>query len=357
MLPYYFLAVSVPILFAISQIPVGAMATRHRASPLFPIELTALGTVILFSGTRVGIGTDYFLYEGIFSRVDPGDWSGTIQSIPQESGFVLLQLAVKALGGDFSVLVFLCSTITGLAVWGSLRIMDVQLAPAFLVYLCTASFLNSMNTMRQGIASALVLLAVALFPRSRPLAFVVGGVACLIHTSAIIPVLAIVALRRLKPGLLGMIVCAGIGLSGAVIVGAVPGLANFIGQLSARYADYLTTGKTAGFGTYLMAVCYLLVAVILSRASVSTAEHAWWRNCVMLAPGLVLLGTTIPIANRLSDYFTILLIPLISAAIKEAQNRSAWLVVTVVVSFAYLTAYILNYSGLVPYVSWLFGEF
>lgn len=357
MLPYYLLAGIVPILFAISQISPGPTATRSRMPPLFLIELAALGTMILFSGTRVGIGTDYFLYQSIYSRVDPSDWAGTIQATPQEYGFVLLQLAMKTLGADFPVLVFFCSTIIGVAIWGSLRLMQVQLAPAFLVYLCTASFLNSMNTIRQGLAVSLVLLAISVFSRNRPLALTLGVAACLFHTSAIIAVPAILALRRVRPGLVGMVIGAGVGLSGAVIVGAIPGLASFVAYLSGRYEDYLSAGQTGGFGTYLMATCYFLVAAILSRARVSTAEGAWWRNCVMLAPGLVLLGTTIPVANRLSDYFTILLPPLISAAIKESRSRSGWLVIAVVVCFAYLTAYILNYSGLVPYSSWFFGDF
>lgn len=358
MLPYYLVAIFIPLFLHLARLPYAHAKSSHRTfRPLAIFEPIAVLLLIAFSGTRRDVGTDFYLYEAIYQRIDPTDWSGTISDTHgQELGFVILQLLVKSVSSDFGSLLLVCAAITTIAIWASAHLMVQDLATAFFVYVGTSLFLNSLNTSRQALAVSLILLAIAQFPKRKWISLVLALFALSIHSSAIIAIPVIVLLRLVPANTWAAVVAFMVGLAGAVIVPLIPGLSELLGLLNPRYEEYLVGSNVGGFGTYLTSVLYLAIAILLHRVRGLTTEEAWWLKIFTLAPGLFILGTSIQVANRVSDYFTIVLLGLIPTALGRVSKPIAWRFATFFGVIAYMTLYILNYSDLIPYDSWIFGE-
>lgn len=320
---------------------------------LSPFEISSILTLMLFAGFRYSVGTDYGLYSRIFATLSTSDWGGSIDNSPQELGYTVFSLIVKA-GGAGPEQMLLCMSILTVGIaYLALRIESSAPVYSLALYILFANYLAPMNTVRQGLAVALCFLASILYSRARVAAFSLFAVAFLFHSSVAIVIILFFVVRWLRIGVVAVIALFALAGLGGAIIAAFPLILNLLAGLNQRYEGYAASTAVAGYGTIMLACLHALIAILLLCTSSLDGERRWFLSIYAMTGPLALLGTTIPIATRLSEYTAIFLVVVAPAAFGSGRTGRLWKWATLVTGFGYFALYLLNYGGLIPYSSWI----
>src|SRR5690554_1643682 len=109
--------------------------------------------LVIFVGTRDHIGTDWWIYEGLFSGRD--------QSSLIEPGYRLLQVFTKTIGGnDFRYMVFTTSLISIGIKFDAFRKLSPLVYVSVLFYFGYYYIPQEANQVRQGLAAGILLFSI-----------------------------------------------------------------------------------------------------------------------------------------------------------------------------------------------------
>lgn len=359
MIPYLLVAVAAFVLALLSQwIMRWSSANNPDAPPVprlwNPVELILVVLLIVFSGARFGIGTDYKLYVRLYGLLDPNaDWFQQITTSVHEYGFTMLSLILRSWFGESAYPLFwVAAILTVVPIYATLRKQSKDLPFAILLYVLLAFYVSPFNIVRQGIAIALNFWAYTFLGKRTWLFVVINVIAASFHTSAGIAAIAQLGVRLWKPKLPSTIVVL---VSAGIFAGAawaLPVVNNLASLLSERYENYLADGEGGGLGTYLVIVAYVLI-LILVFVMRNSIERQDWLAMLVVAVALQLAGTQVVVAARLFFYFAIfvlLLLPNLLAARKVAFMPKTLITVG---AAAYFYAYLSNFGQLIPYDTYL----
>lgn len=322
-------------------------------------DFLIVGVLCLFASIRWFVGTDYLLYTLIHEQVDPHDWQQTIERSPQEVGFTVLALAVKSFSSDPIWLFATASVLTIVISYAAMRLLSVNSTVSLLTFVLFAQYFFAFNAVRQGLAIAVVYLAVGLWVRGHKiLALFAAVIAGLTHTSSIVALVAatlflLVWRRPLRARsyfliLLPAAIAARFSLT-------IPLVAELAEGLNPRYASYIANATEAGIGTYLMIAVVAALGSAYAMALHPTGRHTWIVKIFALALPFMLMGTSIVELGRLANYFSWALILLVPAAL-HSNSRNARILarLTIVFGYLYCVVYLRSFDGLLPYVD-VFG--
>ncbi|WP_182524719.1 EpsG family protein [Nocardioides dongkuii] len=361
MIAYFAVAILAPLLVHLSAQIFGKETQIHEGSgnrlkwmAVSPFEIAALGTLVLFAGTRLNVGTDYDLYRRIYDSLWVHDWGWSIENSPQEVGFTLLSLAVKTAGGDARHLFLVASALTVCCAYAAIRLASPRPGLALATFILFASYLAPFNTVRQGLAVALFALAVVVVSRRWRVGLLLAILACLIHISALVALILYFTVSRLRVDRAGILIGLAVAAAGSRVILAVPALLSILRSLNERYSEYVMSGTTAGLGTVLLAFFHAGAAMLLLKGSDWTSRELSWVRFYALTGPLAMLGTSVPIATRLSEYTAIFLPFLIGQLVMSGRFKMLTRPsLIVLVGAGYMAMYLLNYGGLLPYRTWL----
>lgn len=108
--------------------------------------------LVVISGFRFEVGTDYVNYVRYFKYVD---------EIPTEPLYYHLSKLVHCVGGKYQLLCLICSSLIGFVMFFAMRRMTKQTFICLTFYLFSFMYFESMNTIRQAIAMSFLMLAVS----------------------------------------------------------------------------------------------------------------------------------------------------------------------------------------------------
>ncbi len=362
MTAYFVIAIVAPLLLHSARYlnpSIGTEAERSlsvagvlRNVLINPIEVLAVVLLVAFSGSRIGIGTDYYLYRQIHANINPADWSGSLASSPHEPGFTILSLLLKSVSEDLDLIVWGAACITVVLVYIAIRLFSEQPAVALFTYISFCHYSSAFNGLRQGIAVALFLLAASIACRSRRAAVVAGLSAIPFHVSAIIAgvLLLVISRVRLTP-LMYLVFAPAVFLIARGLL-HVDGFGVLLANLESRYQDYILSQERAGVGTYLVSAFHTGVAITAMIVGRIPSRDRWILNGYALTGPITLIGIVVVQAARAADYFSILLVLIVPYLLGRTRlMRGISLAILVVVGFGYMSLSLSNYNGLVPYRS------
>lgn len=350
-LPYFLLLFAVTALTALA-----VESSGGRTDSFHILDGFALILLVAFAGSRIGVGTDFELYERVFARVDPTNWADTISQSPQDFGFTTLSLLVAQVGGDFSTLIWVVSILTVVPTYVALRRTSVD--PTLTIYLFVAlgTYLTPFNIMRQGIAAGLVFIAALWFldeKRRWPGFFGLMFLAATFHATALLAGAIMFVARNWRPNLgTAALVIGGAAIAATVILGQ-SALDPILNAINPRYAGY-TERDAAGIGTYLViaAKAGLLMICWLKVNQLSDIER---RYFVYSLAGLafLIIGTQSIAISRLELYFGVFLLLLVPSALTKFTSAAPKVAIYAGAA-VYLFAFLAEYNGLLPYTSSVF---
>lgn len=360
MIPYYvFGLIAVLVCWlgtSIGAALVGRGMTKTE-DPIFSVlNVIATTTVlVLFSGLRFGVGTDYSMYARFFQIADPESYSNSLQTIPQEAGFVGLMYLVRSVSDQPWVFFTTCAVLTVVPLLWAIRRCRVNPVLAVFTYVFLTYYTSSFNAVRQSIAVSFVLLADTYRSKGSWIRFVLcNAVAIGFHYSAIIAIVIQLGVSRVNISMKIAFVVLLLGAPAASLLLQQGWMRGLIVAVNSRYGTYLDEADAAGTGTLLMAVIrvvvvFMLIIVMRHFDDVEQRERRWLSFTLLSAVAL-LLGSVTMEMTRLEPYFGVFLVVLIPSLIARLRNRGGVVLLFAVFSLVYFGIHTAAYNGLVPYV-------
>lgn len=312
-----------------------------------------LCTLIGFASLRYGVGTDYGMYLGLYTGSNREDLSTTLAESPQEAGYTLLMYVLRGTT-DWPYLIFwFAAVLTVFPLYVALKRQSQYFVLAIVLYLLFCFYLAPFNLLRQGIAISLNFLAMNYLPRSKKAFLILNIVAATFHVSVIIAAALQwgLAKKKVKPkwciGIIAASVIGALAMSQFSIIG------DLLNLMNPRYEQYLESGDTAGIGTYLMIALKILILLWVVWIP-SGSDDSNYILYAVLGVGFLILGTQSVVVARMEAYFWIYILLLLPNRIAVAPSRTLSTFVAVLLGGIYMTFYLLNYGGLVPYETYLF---
>lgn len=353
MLPYLALLMGTVALLTLSRLA----STRYRGQWTY-FDGVLILALVGFAGSRVGVGTDYDFYRGLWDALPTHSAQAAMTLSPQEDGFVLLEYVLKSQWSDGQALFWFSSAATVILALVAIKREAVSPTIAVVLYILLAAYLAPFNVVRQGLAASIIFFAATRWLGRRRLAYLAAAaVAFSIHTSSLVPALALWLLWRWRPKPMKATLTLAFATALGYALVQLPAIAAATGHLNTRYAGYVESGDAAGYGTVLMiaAKLCLLFYCLSAWKLVSDRDRTWTLFASLAVPALV-LGTQVQAFARLDIYFTMFLPLAVAAAIKARANTVETLAVLTACA-GYFTLFIQNYGGLLGYESTIAGWF
>jgi len=337
--------------------PIGVWsASLKKSAPLF--LLFSFLILFLLSGFRVDVGIDYLSYIRIFWEYI--DWH---QAAHLEPGFRLIFSIIESTTMNPQHIFVISSFITLGGIFWSIKKHSVS--PALSVYLfCTMGFLShSFNLTRQFIAISIVLVSLKYLLNKQVIKYIVTVfIASLFHQTALLMVPAYLLLNHKftrRQYVLTICIASVVMLLGASITHIL------VQQFYPSYDGASFVSQNI-ISPYYIVLCATLAlgAIYLKRIGKLSLDKPMNRlsaNIIFVTLIFHALLFWVPLSNRVSLYFDIILIIVIPHVISQFPNKVMRRVLTVGAIiyfglFAY-SSFSSNSNQVLPYNSSLFSYY
>lgn len=318
--------------------------------PVLPFVIASF-PLILVSGLRYNVGTDYFntYYSGFYRLLEGSSFDNF------EIGFVLLNKGIQLFTDNAFVLFFATSCIFVGFTFAAFRKLSPNVAFSIFLFMISRYYFIGMNGVRQMMACAVFAFALQFAIRRNLKQYLLFSLLAVSFHISVVVLLPTYMLMNFDWQPKRTVV----SLAAFAIVGIVafPFLALIIPSTS-KYGVILNTYETAGtlftFGTIAINVMLLLVYYRLYKKQ---RQHAWYRCFLYLqiaATAMTLLLPAVPNAERIYwsfSFFSIIAIPGMLQRLGAQSFRLAASVAIVGILSAYMVydIAILRDHQVVPY--------
>lgn len=321
---------------------------------LFDILLIIM--LILVSGLRYAIGTDYMMYKSFYFNVNLPNAEKV------ETGFkILINIVKNVFGYKFWYFFVICAAISIIPIYYVIKKKSKYPAFTLIMFVSMGFYTLSFNMVRQFIAIAICMCAIEFINKKNFLAYVLTIVcASFFHITALIMIPAyFMGTKDFNSKTLLKICVCGL-LAGVLYTPIFNFLVSHISQY-AMYAKYKVTSP--GIGTYLLSAIYLLLIFIQVKFYDMFAKNEFEKICLklsVLAVPFIVFSIYNILFARLIYYFLIpALIPFANVLdfFKVKRTQKA---INVLMFFGGIMLYALNiifFNGVLPYNSILGKKF
>lgn len=359
MIPYYAVGIAAVVVCwfgtALRPAVFRSGVSRGEGASFGVVNILATATVlVLFSGLRLGVGTDYPMYARFFEMVDSDSYPNSLNTIPQEAGFVGLMFLVRRTSEQTWVFFTICAVLTVLPVLWAVRRSRVDPVLAVFSYVFLTYYTTSLNAVRQSIAVSFVLLADTYRSKGEWVRFLLCSVIAVgFHYSAIIAIVVQLGMSRISISMKAAVVVLLLGAPTITFLLDQDWMRGLVIAVNARYGTYLDEADAAGTGTVLMALIrvvliFVLIAMMRRLDDVERGEHRWLSFALVSAVVLLLGSVAMEIA-RLEPYFGIFLVVLIPSLLTRLKHRNTATFLFAFVALVYFGIHTSAYNGLLPY--------
>jgi len=311
----------------------------------------AIGIIIFISGTRYGVGYDFFNYVSFYTIYLPEYL---------EPLFKLSIVVLKEFSSNPQIMFFMYSFFTIILTYIGIVKYTKYVKTSLLIFLLIPGlYLNSFSILRQAMAESILFLAFFyIIYEKRLLKFcLISLVAFLFHYSAILPVLIVLATYYiLKKSysiiFYSIILCLS-------IVSYQIHLATFLlGFAFARYAAYLNYIQSVSILKLVVYNIFMLVLILFKNRYIHTKEDNIILNILFIGVIVLNVFSDFTPVTRLSYYFLIFQIILVPKFIYSFNDNNLKVIILSISILYYLLIFgnalktsmaTVTYSGMVPY--------
>lgn len=313
----------------------------------------------LFSGLR-GVGTDYNLYKLRFDQLINGTIK-TLDGTSLRSPFYQFLRVIHSLGGNYQIAIFIISLVTIGILFYVIMDLGNKINATFAVFsFMQMYYLVSFNLFRQMLASALFVLSVHLYSKTKnKKMFIIPAIlGCLVHSSVVIYVAIYLIFPFIKNKRKLRITIYAVLLG---IVFSLPLLSSElvkIGSVLTHYAYYFLHFKYSGIGFGIFRYVFLVWIPILYFCTARKIKECSvdWQEYIFVA----VIGSILCLTSYVSDtymyrigYTGVFILPLLHGVIVNNLTRNKrylkiLLAVCLIVFFYYDFIY-LNIGEVYPY--------
>lgn len=336
--------------YVIVYIIIFLLSFKIRKNKFTIFDVLALLTLIFFSATRYGIGTDYKLYSTIYQRATDIQTLGTSRT---GIGFSYLLLFFKnCLSLDYQYLIAFCSIVTISAFYYFIKKNSENPGRALLIYLAIGLYASSFNGFRQNMSISLALVGLTLLKENKKVFSIIFlMISVLFHNSSIALIILyyIIVIKKIeiKPKYI-LIISIILFLSYSILFPKIIGILN-------SYSDYIQTdfSSVPGLGTYLMVMVYYVIYFILLSPKQKYFNETERKYISLFSITICIMSLQLHnwLFNRISDIF-IVFMPIILSKYYDLisnKNKKTFSFIFHVCCFIYYLVYIYSFGEVNPY--------
>lgn len=314
-------------------------------------DIVWISVMILFSGLRYKIGSDYQLYEEIYKRLNDINLSSTSRS---GIGYTYYSYFMKYfLKVDFKVLIFCTSLITNFLIYKFLKKSSIRPGFSILCYLSLGFYTMSFNVFRQFLSLALILTGYDYLQNKkiiRTIVYFIMGIS--VHSIAVIPV-TILIIFTIRTN-----IELDIKFSNVIfIILFVLFFDKTIGFLLANWNQFSVYANkidsyNGGVGTLLNCLAYLMIYVILIFMNKDKiVETKKYINYSFIGLVLILMSPKLFLLSRIASYFNVFNTLVLPEAyeIMDLRHKKIESILYYLCFFIYFCMSAKYFGGCVPY--------
>lgn len=322
--------------------------------------IIALLVLILFSGLRYRVGTDYSLYEKIYLGITEGS-----NLTRTGGGYKILSNIFSLVFPNTAVpLISFVAIITNLCIYRFCKKNSVNPALSIFLYIALGFYTLTFNIFRQMLSVSLVLFSYNFLKENKYVRYAILSIlAVIMHKVALFAVVVIFVFEKIWKKKLNPIFLVAAGIMGLLCYG-------FLFQLIFVFIKSLHTYATnqstfvPGLGTFMLLAVYgvFFVLVNLKRNALieKNSNNLTYINIYSVSYILMLFSAKNIMFMRVSYYisiFIILLLPeLYNICIENWKYKKAADVVFLIASIVYFLVFVYSFGEVVPYHT-IIGEF
>lgn len=325
-------------------------------------EFWLLVSVIIFIGSffagarNNNIGTDIYFYAHKVFFIDV-KWD--IMDAEIDPMIVILAKISRLFSDKFGFFLFLIEAwIIGFSLYAAALLRDRMSFTLFVALFCLIEYNQSLNIMRQGMASSCLLCMVAFMIREKYLGMLVSMVlAYYCHSTSILGLLLMALYLLSRKYSINKLVCLVVLVSTTIILvfnTLYTQTLSFLmgsGIVSDVYERYLGN-KAGGLSNTTIAIAmmyFIIVAIILIKSKSRVNLLTFF--CVSLALALTFCSAGGEVVGRISQYFCFFQILLLPLSLYKEERIYSWLVVAISLLSFIIRIWIFDYNETNPYQS------
>lgn len=314
-------------------------------------DMIVILILILFSGLRYGIGTDYILYEKMYLN-------NSLAVSRTGNGYYYLSLLLFEIFPNSAFpLFFLISLITCIGLYIFCRKNSINPALSIFLFITLGYYTTSFNIFRQMLSVSLFLLGYTYFDTKKIMSFIFLVLSTLMHNVAVIAIIVLIFVKIYKKiintkliliaGLIGFILYSYVF---PIVINKVPSLSIYLNQ----------TSYQSGVGTYLMILVYFIFFIVIcmnKKRIVNLSEkNKEFINLFSLGFIIMIFGMKNILFMRLSYYLNIFIILLIPELynLYKLKNKKVEKLMLYSCFILYFIIFVYSFGEVVPYKTILF---
>lgn len=313
-------------------------------------DFILIAFMILISGLRYGIGTDYAMYNSMYFNQNQSNTAKV------EIGYkILMKLAAPIFGAKSYLFFLLCATITVIPIYTTIKKYSNKPGESIFYFVTLGFYTLSFNMVRQSIAMAITFFALRyLFDRKLLKYMITILVASTFHITSLImiPMYWISKIKFSQIANFGIVLLL---LFSGIMFNAIFGYVTTKIPQYAMYAKYDNT--IAGIGTYLVNITYiaLIVFAVINRKKIEqrNSNYFYIINMIIYSIFFIALSIKSTLFARLIYYWfmpIVIVIPeYILCIIGNKRNTVQFVMVLAFCLFYFLNIY--SFNGVYPYTS------
>lgn len=320
------------------------------------VVLSALPLIILSGFRQYEIGTDTKgTYLDIFYLVQNGRSSGI-----RDKGYALLNKVSLIFTQEYTGVLLLTAMIIGAFIFKAIYEQSVSPAFSIFLYVATSMYFNSMNVMRQTIATAIFLYALKYVKEKKAWKYyILIALASTIHLTAIIyiPIYFWDRIKITKGKIMGGLLLLLILQSR--VGGMIYALFSRVKVFQNYFAHYYISSynnESFNIWSFLVEAMVLLLLLVVYNQAKEDLDYRLFLFLEVLSVAILLLSTVVPLAQRISWMFSfskIIFLPKMIRFVTDKKLRIAVYggVVTGFILYTYITVMLRGYNEVIPYQS------
>lgn len=328
----------------------------QKTKKIQPIDIIMIIVLIVVSGLRCNVGSDYYSYYIAYNN-----WLANLDSVHDvvqsnsQFGLYVLGFLLKSIT-DFPYALFwtiACIIYPCMIIY--MRKTTGKPSIGFMCFTLLGFFAISNNILKQTMAMLIMIYAYEGLVKNRKIRFVIATlVASTFHTTAIIVALLMVVARKIKPSYKNLLVCILIGIVGIFVYNIV---GNVVGHISVleRYHTYFINTTTYSsmiketIGTVGYALIYMAIAVILisKKDQIKEEDEEAYKRISLLMIGIAISIFSVNnwTINRIALYlyqFIVTIMPALFAVKYTPKEKKSYIIIIMtllVVACLFLTIF------------------
>ena len=306
-------------------------------------------SILIVSGFRYNVCTDFKSYEILFENVDNYDITNSVF----ELGYLILNKITKLLINDSQVIFLITSLIVLILIVRTVYKYSSKLELSMYLFINLYFYYESLNIIRQYIAIAVMFYAVKYVYNRNFIKYILCIlVASLFHTSAIFS-FPIYFMYNFK--LTNVKILKGLLVS-MIILNLVQPVFNIISLFIPRYS-YYSGGELFSTGTYrsiiIMGTIFFIAYIKRKTLIQNDYKNNLYINVLFIAFMLSFMGLKSVLFIRIMVYFSIYSIMIIPNIVNTFDTKLKPIIYLLVITISYVYAYLLlsiNDGGVLPYM-------